>query len=116
MSVGTWISWKRSVGRSCTLMILRMARFKATQAFGNRLSVDTAFNPVFFDVKDPRNEILLKRKEQEKFWGFEICLPFSWFFGTERKFELRLKPYLMKFNIISSENTLGSQLELGFSY
>lgn len=94
-----------------------MMGLKATQAFSKGLSVGASLKTLYsFDVKDARNVTTLERKGQDKFWGMELALPISWRFGDERKIDLSLKPYLLKFNINSSETILGSRAELGVSY
>jgi hypothetical protein len=52
----------------------------------------------------------------DPFWGIEFGFPITWYLGEQAKWDIRLKPYLLKLRLDSSETILGVRLEAGYSF
>jgi hypothetical protein len=53
---------------------------------------------------------------KKEFWGYEVGVPFKWTVGESKAFDIQLRPYLLKLNVNSPENILGTRLELGYNF
>jgi hypothetical protein len=53
---------------------------------------------------------------KKTFWGFEAALPLRWLIGCRGKWDFEFKPYLLKFNLNSSQTIMGARLMLGYSF
>jgi hypothetical protein len=77
--------------------------FKASQDWSKTFNVGVDFSANYAFVT-------------ESFWGIELGVPFTCYLGESRSWDIRIKPYLLKLAINSSDAILGARLEAGYSF
>jgi len=94
-----------------------MAGFKLAQGITESLSLGVDFKTMYsFKTWDPYTVTRGERKGEKHFWGIEIGTPVTWNIGETRKFDLQIKPYMLKWNLNSPVTALGFTAALGYSF
>jgi hypothetical protein len=91
--------------------------FKIAQDLTKSLKVGVDFKTMYTHyVWDPYRVTFFERKGDERFWGIELGTPVTWYFGDKRRFDVKVKPYLLKLNINSNVTILGATMGFGYTY
>lgn len=94
-----------------------MAGFKIAQDLTKSLTMGVDFKTMYsYYVWDPHYITAFERKGDRNFWGIELGTPVTWHFGEKRRFDLKIKPYIFKYNINSNTTILGTTIGLGYTY
>jgi hypothetical protein len=94
-----------------------MAGFKIAQDLTKALTMGVDFKTMYsFNVRDSYHITSFERKGDQRFWGIELGTPVTWHFGEERQFDLKIKPYILKYNMNSHSTILGTSVGFGYTY
>ncbi len=94
-----------------------MAGLKMTQDLTKSLSLGVDFKTMYsYHVWDRYNVTYFERKGENQFWGIELGTPLTWHIGKKRQLDLKVRPYLFKFNINSNATMLGTTIGVGYTY
>jgi len=94
-----------------------MAGFKMSQDLTKSLTMGVDFKTMYaYFVSDSYGITAFERKDDRKFWGIELGTPVTWHFGEKRIFDLRVKPYVLKYNMNSNITILGATIGIGYTY
>lgn len=55
-------------------------------------------------------------KEYNNMWGGEIGIPFVWYLGSSKRWEMQLEPYFLKLDFSETQNIYGSRLLFGYRF
>ncbi|HEY5236594.1 MAG TPA: hypothetical protein VIJ14_10475 [Rhabdochlamydiaceae bacterium] len=94
-----------------------LAGFKIAQDLTKSLTMGVDFKTMYtYHVWDPYNVTSFERKGDRRFWGIELGTPVTWHFGEKRRFDLKIKPYILKLNVNSNSTILGTTIGIGYTY
>ncbi len=94
-----------------------LAGFKMTQDLTKSLSMGVDFKTMYtYYVWDIYGITAFERKGDRCFWGIELGTPVTWHFGEKRRFDLKIMPYILKFNLNSNTTILGTTIGIGYTY
>lgn len=93
------------------------AGLKTLQRFYEKFELGFDFKAMFaFDIHDKIAVSIMTTQEKKTFWGFEIAIPIRWLVADSGKWDLELKPYLLKLNLNSPQTIIGFRLVFGYSF
>jgi len=94
-----------------------LAGFKISQYVTKSLSLGVDFKTMYsYNVWDPHRVTDFERKGNRHFWGIELGTPVTWHFGKKQRFDLQIKPYVLKYNLNSNVTILGTTIGLGYTF
>ncbi len=59
---------------------------------------------------------LVRLREYNNMWGGEIGVPFVWYLGSTRRWEIQLEPYFLKLDFSEVQNIYGTRLLFGYRF
>jgi hypothetical protein len=90
---------------------------KTLQQFGEGFLVGCDVKVMYaFGAHRHGNLILPVSLGNRSFWGYEFGTPLVWTLGECQRFDIELKPYILKLNTNSSETIFGARAEFGYKF
>lgn len=91
--------------------------FDFNQSFSMGLNLKLLFAPSAEREFKYRYEGNKKRlRENENMWGGEIGVPFVWYIGSTKRWEIQLEPYFLKLDFSEVQNIYGTRLLFGYRF
>ncbi len=50
------------------------------------------------------------------FWGGEVGIPFIWYLGSKKCWDIQIEPYVLKLTFSQEQNVYGSRLLFGYRF
>lgn len=90
---------------------------KTIQKFYERFEIGIDLKLMYgFDIHDKGLVSITTTQGKKTFWGFETALPLRWTAGPSGRWDVELRPYLLKLNLNSPQTIVGARLLAGYSF
>jgi hypothetical protein len=114
----TAVGWHyESMASAHTYWYYAAAGLKTLQKFYQSFEIGFDFKAMFaFDIHDRGLVSIMTTQDKKTFWGFETAIPLRWLLGATQRWDVELKPYLLKLNLNSSQTIVGVRLVGGYHF